>query len=102
MPSYAAHPAAFDCRLPLAPFVQHPHLPLGELLSAAELQQAFAQHQVDFGKTTKAVFTPAILLWTWLWQCLSEARSCSAAVVRTSVLVVALQLPRWSEDTGTY
>lgn len=102
MPSYAAHPEAFDCRLPLAPFVQHPALPLGELLSAADLQQAFAQHHVAFGKTANAVFTPAILLWTWLWQCLSTSRSCGAAVIRTSVLLAALHLPRWSEDTGTY
>ena len=102
MPSYAQHPEAFDTRLPLAPFGQHPDLPLGELLTAADLQQALDQYQVDFGKTANAVFTPAILLWTWLWQCLSRARSCSAAVMRTSVLLVALKLPPWSEDTGTY
>jgi hypothetical protein len=102
MPSYAQHPEAFNTHLPLAPFVQHPELPLGELLTAADLQQVLDQHQVHCGDTAKAVFTPAILLWTWLWQCLSRARSCSAAVVRTSVLLAALKLPPWSEDTGTY
>jgi hypothetical protein len=88
--------------LPLAPFVQHAALPLGELLTADDLQQAFDQHHVHFGDTSAAVFTPAILLWTWLWQCLSRARSCGAAVCRTSVLLAALELPPWSEDTGTY
>src|SRR5215831_10336477 len=102
MPLDADHPAAFDLRLPLAPFVQHPALPLGELLSAADVHQALAQHQVHFGDTPSAVFTPAIRLWTWLWQCLSRARSCGAAVFRTSVLLAALELPAWSEDTGTY
>ena len=102
MPSYAKHAEAFDLRLPLAPFVQHPDLPLGELLTAADVQQALEEHHVRFGDTTKAVFTPAILLWTWLWQCLSRARSCGAAVLRTSVLLAALKLPPWSEDTGTY
>jgi len=102
MPSYTQHPQAFDPRLPLAPFVQHAALPLGELLTAADLQQAFDQHHVHFGATTAAVFTPAILLWTWLWQCLSRARSGGAAVLRTSVLLAALKLPPWSEDTGTY
>jgi hypothetical protein len=77
-------------------------LPLGQLVSAADVQQALDQHQVAFGRTAQAVFTPAILLWTWLWQCLSKARSCGAAVIRTSVLRAAWQLPPWSEDTGTY
>jgi hypothetical protein len=88
--------------LPLAPFGDHPDLPLGQLLTAADLQQALDQHQLDFGRTANAVFTPAILLWTWLWQCLSRARSCGAAVIRTSVLLAALKLPPWSEDTGGY
>jgi hypothetical protein len=102
MPSYPEQAAAFDLRLPLAPFVQHPDLPLGELLSVADVQQVLDQHHVAFGATTNAVFTPAILLWTWLWQCLSRARSCGAAVFRTSVLLAALKLPPWSEDTGVY
>src|SRR4051794_29281549 len=102
MPFYAQNPQAFDLHLPLAPFVQHPDLPLGELLSVAEVEQALEQHQVSFGDTAHAVFTPAILLWTWLWQCLSRAHSCGAAVCRTSVLLTALKLPPWSEDTGTY
>lgn len=102
MPSYTEHPEAFDLRLPLAPFVQHPELPLGELLSPAEVHQALDQHHVHFGDTAPAVFTPALLLWTWRWQCLSRARSGGAAVLRTSVLLAALRLPAWSEDTGTY
>jgi hypothetical protein len=102
MPSYAQHPEAFDLRLPLAPFVGHPDLPLGELLTAADVQQALEEHHVSFGDTSNAVFTPALVLWTWLWQCLSRARSCGAAVFRTSVLLAALKLPPWSEDTGTY
>jgi putative transposase len=102
MPSYQHHPQAFDTHWPLAPFVTHPDLPLGQLLTAADVQHALEQHHVHFGHTANAVFTPAILLWTWLWQCLSRARSCGAAVIRTSVLLVALKLPPWSEDTGTY
>jgi len=102
MPSYQVHRQAFDLRLPLAPFVQHAGLPLGELLTVADVAQALEQHGVDFGDTANGVFTPAILLWTWLWQCLSRARSCGAAVLRTSVLLAALKLPPWSEDTGTY
>jgi hypothetical protein len=102
MPSYAQHPDAFDARLPLAPFVQHPDLPLGDLLTAADLQQAFDRHHVAFGDHVRAVFTPALLLWTWLWQGLSQAHTCAAAVARTSVLRAALALPPWSEDTGCY
>jgi len=85
----------------LAPFGQHADLPLGPRLTVADLQHALDQHQVDFGRTSQAVCTPALLLWTWLWQCLSRARSCGAAVIRTSVLLAALKLPPWSEDTGT-
>jgi len=102
MPSYTQHPEAFDPRLPLAPFVQHAALPLGELLTPDDLQQALDQHHVHFGETARAVFTPAILMWTLLWQSLSRARSGGAAVIRTSVLLAALKLPPWSEDTGTY
>jgi putative transposase len=102
VPSYQKHPRAFDSRLPLAPFVDDPHLPLGGLFTADDLQQTFDRYQLTFGRTTKAVFTPAILLWTSLWQSLSRARSCGAAVIRTTVLLVALKLPSWSEDTGVY
>ena len=49
MPSYTQHPQAFATRLPLAPFVQHPDLPLGELLTTDDLQQALDQHHVAFG-----------------------------------------------------
>lgn len=102
MPSSTQHPQAFDLRLPLAPFVQHPDLPLGDLLTPADLHQALDQHHVDFGDATRAVFTPATLLWTWLWHCLRRARSGGAAVSRTSVLLAALALPPGSEETGTY
>src|SRR5262249_54890726 len=60
------------------------------------------QHHVACSATATAVVTPAILLGTWLWQCLSRARSCGAAVFRTSVLLAAWKLPPWSEDTGVY
>ena len=102
MPSYQQHPQAFASRLPLAPLVADPSLPLGELFTPDDLQQAFDRYQLTFGRTTKAVFTPAILLWTWLWQSLSQARSCGAAVIRTTVWLVAWKLPSWSEDTGVY
>jgi hypothetical protein len=102
VPSYQHHPQAFDCQLPLAPFVSHADLPLGNLVSAAEVQQALDQHHLHFGDKPRAVFTAAITLWTWLWQCLSAEKSCLAAVGRTSVLLAALELGPWSEDTGCY
>src|ERR1700693_2838425 len=102
MPSYQQHPQAFDCQLPLAPFVSHADLPLGNLVSAADVQQALDEHHVYFGDKPRAVFTAAITLWTWLWQCLSAEKSCLAAVGRTSVLLAALELGPWSEDTGGY
>ena len=49
------------------------------LLPQEQLEQAIARHVVHF---RNRLYTPLVTLWTFLYQVLSEDRSCQAAVTR--------------------
>jgi putative transposase len=85
-----------------APFLNEPGLPFAEILPASEVQQAFAEAGVDFGAAKGSVFTPALTLWAWLSQVVDPAKSCMAAVLRVSTLLVALGRGPCSQDTAAY
>ena len=57
-----------------------------------------------FGETSNAVYTPALTLWAFLAQALNagELRSCTAAVAKVVVLLVALGRKPCADDTGEY
>jgi hypothetical protein len=66
VPSYQLDPQTFQFRHTLAPFLQGDGLPLAEVLTAAEIKQAFADEQVSFGQTRRSFWTPALTLWAVL------------------------------------
>lgn len=72
------------------------------LLSKETIDDACRKHHVDFATDQGDIWTPALTLWTWLWQCLSGTSSCVAAVARAMVLRIALDLPPCSAHTGAY
>ncbi len=74
----------------LAPFLNEPGLPFAQVLPAGEVACAFEEAGVDFGASKRSVFTPALTVWAWLSQVVDPAKSCSAAVLRISALLVAL------------
>ena len=85
--SAAARPA-FD--KPLAPFLDHPDLPLPGLLSSTEVEQTFERHGVHFGTAHNSIFTPVLTAWAWLSQVVFADKSTAAACARVSVLLLAL------------
>lgn len=94
-------------RLVLSAFLQNDGLPFGDVLPEGEIQRAFDQEDVSFGCADdgqEAVYTPAVTLWAFLSQMLhrGEQRSCTAAVARVVVLLVALGREPCSGNTGAY
>ena len=91
-----------DFDRPLASFLDHPDLPLSDVLSSEHVRQAFTRHHVLFGLARNVIFTPCVTLWAMLCSVISADKSCAAACVRVSVLLLALSRPKWSEDTGVF
>jgi hypothetical protein len=91
-------------RLILSSFLQHDDLPFADVLPEQTIQQAFVEAEADFAQDDDAVYTPALTLWAFLSQVLHarELRSCTAAVARVIVLLVALGKEPCSDNTGAY
>jgi len=102
MSSYSFPGGSLRFQEVLAPFVNAEGLPFAEVLAAEDIARAFAEENVKFGATSRSVFTPALTLWTFLSQVLSEAKSCHAAVLRAIALLIALRREPCSEDTAAY
>jgi hypothetical protein len=85
-------------------FLQAPDLPFRDVLTEADIQEAFVAEKACFGEDADDIYTPALTLWGWLAQSLhaEKARSCVAAVARITTLCVALGRQPPSPDTGTY
>lgn len=99
------YPPSSPCRsfeAALAPFCQADGLPFADVLPACQVQQACQAEGLRFGSSSRSVYNPALTLWTFLSQVLSPDPSCRAATLRVLVLVVVLQRPPCSTDTGMY
>ena len=90
--------------LVLSSFLQKPGLPFAGVLSEEEIQNVFDQEGVAFAEGEDDVYTPAVTLWAFLSGVLfkDEQRSCTAAVARVVVLLVALGRKPCSQNTGAY
>jgi hypothetical protein len=86
----------------LRSFGQDGNLPLADLLTPEQIQQACDEEGVGFAPGDQHIWSPALTVWAWLSQCLSDSKSCVAAVARSLVLRVSLGLPPCSEATGAY
>lgn len=97
MPSYQFHYVVNS-------FLQHPGLPFADALCENDIEHAFDDESVCFGRNPDDVYTPAMTLWALLSQALfkNEQRSCTAAVARVITLLVALGRPPCSNNTGAY
>jgi hypothetical protein len=84
--------------------MQKDGLPFAEVLTAEQIDQAFAEEGVVFAQEKDSIFTPAITLWAFLSQTLfkKEQRSCLAAVARVMVLLGALSRPACAYNSGPY
>jgi putative transposase len=103
MSFYSPSPRCRQFEAALAPFLTAEGLPFADVLPAQQVQQACDDEGVSFGAAPDSVYTPAVVLWTFLSQVLAVAdKSCRAATWRVLVLVVALQRDPCSIDTGMY
>ena len=94
-------------RLVLSSFLQSDGLPFGDALPEEEIERAFDEEDVPLRSSDEdedTVYTPAVTLWAFLSQMLhrGEHRSCTAAVSRVVVLLVALGRKPCSSNTGAY
>ena len=91
-------------RLILSSFMQQDNLAFAQVLPEETIQQAFADADADFAQDEENTYTPALTLWAFLSQVLhtKAMRSCSAAVARVIVLLVALGKTPCSDNTGAY
>jgi hypothetical protein len=83
-------------------FALDPGLPFQQALPADTIQRFANQHGVHFGDQPHAIYTPALTLWAFLAQCLSDTKSCVAAVARVLVMLTSSAHPVPSANTGAY
>lgn len=98
-PSSAQQPT-FACLF--RSFANDPGLAFADALPEEYIEQLCREEGVDFASEPDDLWTPDVTVWTWLTQCLSDSKSCVAAVARALVLRVALDLPPCSANTGAY
>lgn len=91
-------------RLVLASFLQSSDLPFSDVLTEAEIAEAFESEGSEFAREEGDVYTPALTLWAFLSQVLykGEQRSCLAAVARVIVLLVVLGRKPCANNSGSY
>ena len=93
-----------DFQLIADSFLGEAGLPLSSVLPPAEIERIFRRHDVMFGGTYNAIYGPAIVLWAFLAQVLSDGKmaSCAAAVARIANFRIANGQAPPSNDTGDY
>jgi hypothetical protein len=100
--SYPDNPPRPTFRSVLRSFGQDGVSLFSDLLTRQHIQQACDEEAVRFAQAHHHVWTPALTIWCFLSQCLSDSKSCTAAVARALVLRVSLGLPPCSEATGAF
>ena len=91
-----------DFDRPLAAFLDHPDLPLSDVLTSEHVRLACDKHGVLFGLARNSIFNPCLTLWAMLSTVVSCDKSCAAVCARVAVLLLALARPVWSQDTGVF
>jgi hypothetical protein len=91
-------------RLVLLSVLQSTGLPFSDVLTEAEIEDAFDAEESWFAQEDDDVFTPPLTLWAFLSQVLhkEEQRSCLAAVSRVMVLLVALGREPCAKNNGAF
>jgi hypothetical protein len=100
--SYPAPGAAPTFRTVLDSYAQSPDLPFRDVLTEAQIQALADEEGVAFGDGPGCVWSVALTLWAFLSQVLSKDKSCTAAVARVVVLLVALGREPCAAGTGAY
>jgi len=85
-------------------FLQDEQLPLANVLTEEEIEQAFGDEECSFGQGKDDVYTPALTLFGFLAQVMAAGvgRSCNAAVETIRSLCLAWGIRGPSPDSGAY
>jgi len=83
-------------------FGQQAGLPFADVLSEDAIVQAARRHHAHFATDPGDVWNLSLTLWTFLTQCLSQAKDCASAVVRAIVWRLQHGLAAPSANTGGY
>ncbi len=102
MSSYPSSGGIPSFRTVLATCVQSDDLPFRDVLTEAHLQALADEEGVAFGDGPGCVWSVALTVWAFLTQLLSKDKSCTAAVARAVVLLVALGREPCAAGTGAY
>jgi len=102
MPSYPIAAAAARFGAVLDTCAQGPGLPFQDVLTAEQIETLATEEGVCFGEGPGCVYSVAVTLWAFLSQMLSKDKSCSAAVARVLVFLVATGRTACAAWTGAY
>jgi hypothetical protein len=98
--SFATGTASFATVLQTC--AQSPDLPFRDVLTEEQIETLAREEGVSFGNEPGCVYSVALTLWAFLAQMLSKDRSCTAAVARVVVLLVALGREPCAAGSGAY
>ncbi|MBN1553869.1 MAG: hypothetical protein JXA11_03935 [Phycisphaerae bacterium] len=98
------HAGNTDFHTVLDPFLQSPGLGFSEVLSAEDIEQAFARRGALFGLRDDEIFSTPIVLWAFLAQVLRDGKgaACAAAVADIATHHLQTNRPVPCGDTGDY
>jgi hypothetical protein len=93
-----------DFQTVLEPFLLQTGLPFAGVLSAEDIEQAFAQRGALFGLRDDEIFSTPVVLWAFLAQVLRDGKgaACAAAVADIATHHQQTNRPIPCGDTGDY
>lgn len=81
-----------------AKFAQDQGWPFAEILTAQQVEEAVERTGISY---RRQLFTPAIVLWAWIWQVLAN-KTCQAVASKVLAFMVSIQHPVRSVCESTY
>jgi hypothetical protein len=100
--SYPSSGGIPSLRTVLDTCAQSPDLPFRDVLTEDQIQALADEEGVAFGDGPGCVWSVALTVWAFLAQVLSKDKSCTAAVARAVVLLVARGREPCAAGTGAY
>jgi putative transposase len=102
--AFPSHTINTEFQTVLEPFLQHSGLGFSELLSADDIEQAFAERGALFGLRDDEIFSTPVVLWAFLAQVLRDGKGAACAAAVADIATYHQQTGRRVPcgDTGDY
>jgi hypothetical protein len=102
MPSYHTTTAASGFAAVLQTCAQAPGLPFHDVLTEQQITTLAEEEGLSFGAGPGCIYSVAVTVWAFLTQMRSKDKSCTAAVARVLVYLVASGQQACSACTGAF